>query len=102
MRLEDFENRARRSNLRIHGIPEVVVDLQSTITALFQELQPSIPIDRLELDRIHGGLMPCKAEGPPRDIIAKRHFFSHQRATFGCSTRKRLPHFSGSPLPAVC
>lgn len=37
-RLKDYENRARRSNLHIRGIPESVTDLQSTITALFQEL----------------------------------------------------------------
>lgn len=34
-RLEDFENRARCSNLHICGIPESVVDLQSAITVLF-------------------------------------------------------------------
>lgn len=33
-RLEDYNNRARRSNLRIRGIPESVIDLPSTITAL--------------------------------------------------------------------
>lgn len=51
--------------------PDTVVDFQSTITALFQELLPSIPIDRLEFNRIHRALMPHKAEGPLRDIIAK-------------------------------
>lgn len=44
--LEDYKNRAR-------GILEAVVDLQSTITALFQELSPSFPIERLEMDRMH-------------------------------------------------
>lgn len=68
LRLEDFENRARRSNLRILGIPENIIDLQSTITALFQELAPSIPIERLEMDRIHRSLTPKKEDGPPRDI----------------------------------
>ena len=74
-RLEDFENRARRSNVRIRGIPESVEDLQSTITALFQELDPSIPIERLEMDRIHRSLAPRSDDGPPRDIIVKLHFF---------------------------
>lgn len=52
-RLEDYENRARRSNLRIRGIPETVTDLHSTITVLFQELQPGISLERLEIDRVH-------------------------------------------------
>lgn len=34
-RLEDQENRDRRSNLRIRGIPESVLDLQATMTVLF-------------------------------------------------------------------
>lgn len=29
---EDYENRARRSNLRIQGTPKSVVDLQSAVT----------------------------------------------------------------------
>lgn len=52
--LEDFENRACHSNLHILGLFEAIVDLQSTMTVLFQELQPSIPVERLELDRITG------------------------------------------------
>ncbi|KAM9324831.1 disintegrin and metalloproteinase domain-containing protein 12 [Gastrophryne carolinensis] len=51
-KLEDVENRSRRANIRIRGIPEAIVDLQSTVTALFQELVPTLPIERLESDRI--------------------------------------------------
>lgn len=64
-RLEDYENRARRSNLRFRGIPESVIDLQATITAICQELQPGIPLERLEMDRVHRALMPKKVDGPP-------------------------------------
>lgn len=45
LRLEDFENRSRRGNLHLRGIPETITDLTST--ALFQEFVPAIPIDRL-------------------------------------------------------
>lgn len=74
-RLEDAENRSRRSNLRLRGIPEAIDDLQSFTTALFQELAPSIPIECLEFDRIHRALTRRQADGPPRDIIVKLHFF---------------------------
>lgn len=74
-RLEDEENRSRRSNLRLRGIPETIDDLQSFTTALFQELAPSIPIERLEFDRIHRALTRRQTDGPPRDIIIKLHFF---------------------------
>lgn len=73
--LEDFEKRACRSNIPILGIPEVIVDLQATMTVLFQELQLSIPIERLDMDRIHRALAVHKSEGPPRDLITKFHFF---------------------------
>lgn len=74
-KFEDYENRARRSNLRIRGIPESVLDLQSSITALCQELLPGIPLEHLEMDRVHRALLPKKTEGPPRDIIAKFHYY---------------------------
>ena len=74
-RLEDYENRDRRSNLRIRGIPKMVTDRQSTITALFQDLQPAIPIECLELDRVHWALTAKKADGPLCDIIAKFHYY---------------------------
>lgn len=67
-RLEDFENKARRSNLHIRFIPEEIDDLQSTVTALFQELAPSIPIQHLEMDRIHRALTSHKEDGPPLEI----------------------------------
>ena len=96
-RLEDFENRARRSNLRIRGIPESIIDLQSTITALFQELSPSIPIERLEMDRIHRALAPRKSEGPPRDIIAKFHFFHTKEQLMVAARNKESLIFQGHP-----
>lgn len=46
--LEDFESKARHSNLRIRGIPATMVDLQSTIMALFQKPASSIPVERLK------------------------------------------------------
>ena len=63
-KLEDVENRARRDNLRVRGIPEVITDLQGTATAFFQELAPDIPPDRLEFDRIHRSLAPSPLRGP--------------------------------------
>lgn len=74
-RLEDAENRSRRSNLRLRGIPETIDDLQFFTTALFQELAPSIPIEHLEFNRIHRALTRRQTDGPPRDIIIKLHFF---------------------------
>lgn len=70
-KLEDIENRTRRDNLCIRGIPEVITDQQGTATAFFQELAPEIPVGRLEFDRIHQSLAPKPSDGPPRDVIIK-------------------------------
>lgn len=94
-KLEDYENRARRSNLRIRGIPETVTDLQSTITALLQELKPDIPIERLELDRVHRALTAKKKDGPPRDIITKFHYYRTKEQILIAAREKKELNFQG-------
>lgn len=80
--LQDFINRARKSNIRFQGIPEAILDLQSTITALFQELAPLIPIERLEKDRTHRSLAP-RSKMDPEGHGSKAIFLSHQGAANG-------------------
>ncbi|OCT62621.1 hypothetical protein XELAEV_18043707mg [Xenopus laevis] len=72
-RLEDFENRSRRNNIRIRGLPEMVKDLHVEIPKLLATL----PEQRLEMDRVHRALGP---RGPPRDIIARLHFYATKEA----------------------
>lgn len=74
-RLKDFENRGRRLNVCISGLPETIIDVQSTFTPLFQELAPAIPIECLEMDRVHRALTPRQTDGRPRDIVTKLHYF---------------------------
>lgn len=47
LKLENLGNRSRHCNLRIRGLPESIIDLHGTITALFQELAPNILSERL-------------------------------------------------------
>ena len=95
-KLEDFENRARRSNLRFRGIPETVLDLSGTILALCQELVPGLPVERLEFDRIHRALAPKKSEGPPRDIIAKFHYYRTKEQVLEAAREKSSLTFQGN------
>lgn len=44
-KLEDLESRSRRSNIRVRGLPESIMDLQSTVTALCQELAADMLIE---------------------------------------------------------
>lgn len=95
IRLEGFENRARRSNLCIRGIPESITDIIATITALFQELQPGIPIEHLEMDRIHRALTPRKMGGPPSDIIAKFQYHRTKEQLLAAARDKTPLTFQG-------
>lgn len=95
MRLEDFENRSHRGNLRLRGIPETVMDLTSTATALFQELVPAIPIDRLEFDRIHRTLGLKRQDGPPRDIIIKFTYYRTKETLLMAARNKSELCFQG-------
>ena len=94
-RQEDFENRDRRSNIRFRGIPEAVIDLQATALALCQELVPGIAVERLEMDRIHRALTPKRADGPPRDIIAKFHFYKTKEQIMEAAREKKNLSFQG-------
>lgn len=72
-----------------------MTDLQVTITALFQELMSALPIEQLEMDRIHPTLAPKKAEGPPRDVIAKFHFYHTKGNLLAAARKKKDLSFQG-------
>lgn len=97
-RLENQENRDRRSNIRVRGIPETVQNLQEIITQLFQELIPDTPLERLEMDRVHRALAPRKPNGPPRDIIAKLHYYKTKEQLLIAARGKDTLSFQGCRL----
>ncbi|NP_001089569.1 uncharacterized protein LOC734625 [Xenopus laevis] len=74
-KLEDTDNRSRRNNLRIRGIPESETDLQAVTHTILSTLLPDLPS---ECDRAHRALRPKSQEGPPRDIILRLHFHQTQ------------------------
>ncbi|OCT56499.1 hypothetical protein XELAEV_18000020mg [Xenopus laevis] len=51
-RIEDSDNRSRRNNIRIRGLPESISDLRVAILELLQTLAPVLPVKRLEMDRV--------------------------------------------------
>lgn len=75
-KIDDLENRNRRYNFWVRGLPESYKDIPETIKSFIKDLQPETPQHRLELDRAHRALRPPRADGLPRDIVVKPHFFS--------------------------
>lgn len=75
LQTEMLEDRSRRNNLRIRGIPEAleVEDSEGKTKAVFQSILKTTTVD-LVIDRVHRALGP-KPQNPmrPRDIICRVH-----------------------------
>lgn len=70
--IEDLDNRGRRHNLCIHGLPESVEGelLTPTVISLFNSLLDRPPQSPIDMERIHRALRPRSREGePPRDVV---------------------------------
>lgn len=80
LHIEEMEDRSRRNNLRLRGIPEAPgpEDLAETATAIFRWLL-SNPPPSMEIDRIHRTLGP-KSSDParPRDVLCRLHRFAQK------------------------
>lgn len=58
--LEALDNRGRRNNLRVRGIPEAIEydQIQQTVTAIFNNLLDRPATSPIEMERIHRALSP--------------------------------------------
>ena len=58
--LDDYENRSRRSNIRIRGLPGATGarDIIPTLQGIFKELLGLSPTETVEIDRAHRALSP--------------------------------------------
>ncbi|CAH2327899.1 Hypothetical predicted protein [Pelobates cultripes] len=74
----DLEDRSRRQNLRLRGIPEEVKqpDLHAFLIGYFKELAPDLPAEVLLLDRYHRVQKPTfLPQDTPRDVLTHLHYF---------------------------
>lgn len=84
--LEDLDNRNRRNNIRVRGVPKTVVDLPVAVTAIFHSLLPEHADRAFTCDRIHRALRPKPPpEKPPamclKDFIVKEEILRASRTT---------------------
>lgn len=69
---EDLENRSRRHNLRVRGLPESIDfdQLSPAILGIFNDLLGRPPLTSIGMERLHRALRPRgKPTDPPRDVI---------------------------------
>uniref|UniRef100_A0A8C5PU82 Uncharacterized protein n=1 Tax=Leptobrachium leishanense TaxID=445787 RepID=A0A8C5PU82_9ANUR len=73
-RLDDLDNRGRRHNMRIRGLPETVPmeELRDCVQAILVRLLGDSEVSTVPLDRCHRALRPPPPAGtPPRDVICR-------------------------------
>lgn len=72
-KVEDLENRSRRDNLKLRGIPDNILDLDTYTKELFTSVLPEIPQRKFTLDRIHR-IGPKQTDPKKsRDVLLKLH-----------------------------
>lgn len=75
---DDIENRSRRNNIRIRGIPETIDhnDLHGAVTAIFNQILQQPKDTPIELDRVHRTSGPRSSDSSfVRDTLCRVHFY---------------------------
>lgn len=76
--LEDLDNRGRRNNIRVRGLPEANQDkdLPCTLQAIFHNVLGHPENQKVKLDRAHCALCPCGPVSRPWDVICRIHNYT--------------------------
>ncbi|CAH2277666.1 Hypothetical predicted protein [Pelobates cultripes] len=76
--VEDLDNRSRRSNIRVRGMPksEDGENAEELLTGLFLFIIGADASAKMRFDRAHRALRPRLREGDPQDIICCLHSYS--------------------------
>lgn len=99
--MDDAENRSRRVNIRIRGLPEATGqrDIVPTLQGVFKQILGRQAPEHIEIDRAHRALRP-PSEDPdkPRDIICKLHKYSLKEQIMTQVRGLRHVDFDGAKL----
>ncbi|CAH2272776.1 Hypothetical predicted protein [Pelobates cultripes] len=94
-KLADYEDRARRNNLRLRGVPESVQpdDLQLYVRGLMHAYAPDIPSDMLLVDRVHRVPKPKHLpDSAPRDVVLRAHYYHIKELVLRAHRSRQEPH----------
>ncbi|CAH2306587.1 Hypothetical predicted protein [Pelobates cultripes] len=93
LKLTDLEDRARRNNLRLRWIPDLIPEnLQTYVRGLLHAYVPEIPADMLLIDRVHWLPRPrFLPETAPRDVLMRIHYHHIKEQILRVSRNKVKP-----------
>lgn len=97
---EDLENRGRRNNIRLRGIPPGAegADIMSFVADLLHEIQGDDDTSSPALDRAHRVAPPSGRPGLVPDILARVHFFVEKEAILKAARDKPELLYKGKPI----
>ncbi|KAJ1117583.1 hypothetical protein NDU88_005781 [Pleurodeles waltl] len=80
--LDDLENRLRRSNIRIKGVPAQAVTgaLEDFVVCLFCHLAPALKQPNIVLDRTHRAGRPARTLGQATTVLTCLHYYKQREA----------------------
>lgn len=98
-KMADLEDRARRNNVKIRGIPESIYppDLKMHFMNLLKDALPEAPLEELIIDRFHR--LPKPKHIPshlPRDTLARIHFYHQKKKKNLCRSLETVETFQKS------
>lgn len=99
LQMEEVEDRSRRNNLRLRGLPEAtgMEDLAESTLAIFRDLLGEQYPPNLSFDRIHRALGPRSTDPErPRDVICRLHRYSHKELMLRAAWEKGEITFDGA------
>lgn len=99
--VEDLDNRGRRHNLRVRGIPESVEQdgILSVVTGLFNHVLDRPEQTPIPMERIHRALRPKGRDTDPlRDIICYVNYFSIKEEILQIASEKSTLEYNGGPV----
>lgn len=101
LQLEDAEDRNRRNNVRIKGIPENVPPylLREAVLSIFHQLLGEDCADKMDLDRVHRAFGQRSFDSSrPRDVLCRIHFFTTKDIIINRAWKKKTVDFEGVKL----
>lgn len=92
LHMEDVEDRSRRNNLRLRGIPETVSveHLAEAVKNIFRTVLDEADTD-IELDRVHRTLGPRPTDpSNPWDVVCRLHRYLQKEAILCCKSVNKI------------
>ncbi|XP_075422728.1 uncharacterized protein LOC142463647 [Ascaphus truei] len=91
---EDAENRDRRCNIRLRGVPESITDPEEFTSRWLEHLFPDMAARDLVLDRCHQALRGRPQQGdPPRDVVLRFHCYRTKEETCRIARELKVVEF---------